>query len=127
MLMVGILLFLLKATGMTSHIIISVAVFLVLVAYTVLTKKEWKIPALEIIMRVFYGIALITGVVIMNVHGIIALAIVHKASAVLFIVLLAILFILKLCTKKAEQIENSVLNYFWRNNYEIFTRCLSVT
>ena len=40
MLMVGILLFLLKATGMTSHIIISVAGFLVLVAYTVLTKKE---------------------------------------------------------------------------------------
>lgn len=102
MLMVGILLFLLKATGMTSHIIISVAGFLVLVAYTVLTKKEWKIPALEIIMRVFYGIALITGVVIMNVHGIIALAIVHKASAVLFIVLLAVLFILKLCTKKGR-------------------------
>ena len=40
MLMVGILLFLLKATGMTSHIIISVAGFLVLVAYTVLTKPE---------------------------------------------------------------------------------------
>ena len=128
MLMVGILLFLLKATGMTSHIIISVAGFLVLVAYTVLTKKEWKIPALEIIMRVFYGIALITGVVIMNVHGIIALAIVHKASAVLFIVLLAVLFILKLCTKKRpSKLKNLVLNYFWRNNYEIFTRCLSVT
>ena len=53
-------------------------------------------------MRVFYGIALITGVVIMNVHGIIALAIVHKASAVLFIVLLAVLFILKLCKKKGR-------------------------
>ena len=64
MLLIGVLLFLLRATGMTAHIAISVVGILVLIAYTVLTKKDWKIPALEIIMRAFYGVALITGIVI---------------------------------------------------------------
>ena len=100
MLIVGALLFLLKATGMVAHIAISVIGVLVLVAYTVLTKKDWKIPALEIIMRAFYGIALITGVVIMNLHGIAALAIIHKASAVLFMVLIIVLLANKVATNK---------------------------
>ncbi len=100
LLLIGILLFLLRATGMTAHIAISVAGILVLVAYTVFTKKDWKVPALEVIMRVFYGLALITGIVIMNVHGIVALAIIHKASAALFVVLLVVLFVLKLVTAK---------------------------
>ena len=95
MLLIGIALFLLRATGMTAHIVVSVIGVLVLIAYAVLTRKEWKIPALEIIMRVFYGIALITGIVIMNVHGIVALAVVHKVSAVLFLVLLVFLFVHK--------------------------------
>ena len=95
MLVIGILLFLLRATGLTAHIVISVIGVLVLIAYAILTRKEWKIPALEIIMRVFYGIALITGIVIMNVHGIVALAVVHKVSAVLFLVLLVFLFVHK--------------------------------
>ena len=105
MLLVGILLFLLRKTGMTAHIAISVVGILVLVAYTVLTKKEWKIPALEVIMRAFYGIALITGIVIMNVHGIVALVIIHKLSAALFVILLAILFLLKVAPKKGTQNE----------------------
>ena len=82
--LLGAALFLLRLTGMPVHIGISVAGAAVLVAYTVLTKKEWKIPALEIALRAFYGIALITGIIIMNVHGIAALAIIHKISAVLF-------------------------------------------
>ena len=100
MLLIGVLLCLLKATGMTAHIAVSVIGVLVLIAYAVLTKKEWKIPALEIIMRAFYGIALITGIVIMNVHGIAALAIIHKASAVLFMALLIVLFTHKAVTNK---------------------------
>ena len=100
MLLIGILLFLLRATGMSAHIAISVIGILVLAVYTVLTKKEWKIPALEIIMRAFYGIALISGVVIMNIHGIAALAIVHKVSAVLFMALIIVLLSYKLATKK---------------------------
>ena len=100
MFVIGILLFLLKATGMTAHIIISVIGVLALVAYTVLTKKDWKIPALEIIMRAFYGIALITGIVVMNVHGIAALALVHKVSAVLFLALLVVLLVSKVASNK---------------------------
>ena len=101
MLLIGVLLFLLRATGMTAHIAISVVGILVLAAYTALTKKEWKIPALEILMRACYGIALITGIVIMKVRGIAALAVVHKAGAALFVILLAVLFVLKLRAKKA--------------------------
>ena len=102
MLIIGVLLFLLRTTGMTAHIAISVIGILVLIAYTVLTKKEWKIPALEIIMRAFYGIALITGIIIMNVHGIAALAIIHKVSAILFMALIIVLFTHKaIANKKA--------------------------
>ena len=100
LLVIGILLFLLRATGMTAHIAISVIGIVVMIAYTVLTKKDWKIPALEIVMRACYGIALITGVVLMNVHGVAALAIVHKASAALFAVLLVVLFVHKLIAAK---------------------------
>ena len=100
MLVIGAMLFLLKATGMVAHIAISVVGVIVLVAYAITTKKDWKIPALEVIMRVFYGIALITGIVIMNVHGIAALAIIHKASAALFVVLLIVLFLHKVSANK---------------------------
>ena len=100
MVLIGVLLFLLRATGMTAHIAISVVGILVLIAYTVLTKKDWKIPALEIIMRAFYGVALITGIVIMNIHGIAALTIIHKASAVLFMALIIVLLTHKLVTNK---------------------------
>ena len=99
-LVIGIALFLLKVTGMTAHIVISVVGVLVLVAYAVLTKKEWKIPALEILMRVAYGIALISGIVIKNVRGIAALSIAHKVGAALFVALLVFLFVHKLATAK---------------------------
>ena len=102
MLVLGVLLFLLKTTGLVAHIAISVVGVLVLVAYAVLTKKEWKVPALEIIMRVFYGVALITGIVIMNVPGVVAVAAVHRICAVLFIVMLAVLFIHKIVAYKKK-------------------------
>lgn len=89
MIIVAVLLFMLRATGMTAHIVVSVVGLVLLIAYTVATKKEWKNPALEILQRVFYAIALITGVVLMNVHGIAAVSIIHKISAVLFVILLA--------------------------------------
>ena len=100
MLIIGVLLFLLRSTGMTAHIVISVIGILALIVYTVLTKKEWKIPAFEILMRAFYGIALITGIVIMNVHRIIALAVIHKVSAVLFMALIIVLLTYKAVTNK---------------------------
>lgn len=95
MLLIGILLFLLRATGMTAHIVISVAGILVLAAYTAATKKTWSTPVLEILMRAFYGIALISGIVVMNVSGVAAISVVHKASAGLFVLLLVVLFIQK--------------------------------
>ena len=103
LLLIGIGLFLLKATGMAAHIIIAIVGILVLGVYTAATRKNWKIPALEIIMRALYGVALITGIVVMNVEGIVALGIVHKASAALFVASLAALLIHKLIvTRKAK-------------------------
>ncbi len=102
LLVVGILLFLLRFTGISAHIVISILGIIVLAAYTILTKKEWKIPVLEIIMRAFYALALISGIVIMNVTGVVALAVVHKVSAALFVLSLAVLFVHKLIvTRKA--------------------------
>ena len=100
MLAVGVVLFLFKATGLPVHIAVSVIGLLALAVYTAATKKEWKIPALEIIMRVFYGIALITGPVVMNFENIVALNIVHKVSAALFVVLLVVLFVHTLVVNK---------------------------
>ena len=98
--LIGAALFLLRFTGMTAHIAISLVGLVALIVYAVMTKKEWTLPALEIIMRVFYGIALITGIVIMNVHGIVALAIIHKVSAVLFLALQIVLLTYKAFSKK---------------------------
>ena len=100
LLLVGVALCLLRWTGMPVHIAISVVGVIALAVYTVLTRKEWKCPALEIIMRAFYGIALITGVVIMNVHGIVAISIVHKVSAVLFMAMVIVLLTYKAATNK---------------------------
>ena len=102
MLLIGALLFLLRFTGMTAHIAVSVIGVIVLIIYSVLNKKDWKIPALEVIMRVFYGVALITGVVVMNVYGVAVLSILHKLSAVLFVVLLVVVFVHKLIVTKKK-------------------------
>ena len=99
MIVIAGLLFMLRATGMKVHIAVSVIGLVLLVAYTLATKKEWKCPALEILFRVFYGIAIITGVVLMNVHGIAAISVIHKISAVLFAVLLIVCEIQKVFKK----------------------------
>ena len=100
LLAVGIALGLLKVTGMTAHIIISLVGILILVVYAIATRKEWKLPALEIIMRACYGIALISGILMMKIRGIAAMPIVHKAGAALFVLLLVVLFVHKLLAKK---------------------------
>ena len=100
MLVVGILLFLLRATGIAVHVAVAVIGIFALAVYTAATKKEWKIPALEIIMRALYGIALVTGVIVLKLKGIVALGIAHRVSAVLFIVLLVVLFVHKLIVNK---------------------------
>lgn len=102
LILVAVALFLLRLTGMTAHIVVSVIGAIVLIAYTVLTKKDWKIPALEIVTRAFYGVALITGVVLMNVHGIKALGMIHKMGAALFAVSIIVLLVTKLAAKKKD-------------------------
>ena len=102
LLAIGVLLCLLKVTGLDLHIAISLLGIVVLIAYSVTTKKEWKIPALEVIMRAFYGVALITGVMIMNVSGIAAIAIIHKVSALLFMALMIVLLVHKAATNRCR-------------------------
>ena len=97
--LVAVLLFMLGITGIVAHIAVAVAGILVLVAYAMATKKEWKSPALEIVMRVFYAIAFVSGVVLMKVHGVVDLSLVHKISAVLF----AVLFIANEIYKTAKK------------------------
>ena len=100
LILIAVLLFLLRMTGMTAHIIVSVIGLALLIVYTIVTKKDWKLPAFEIVMRVFYGIALVSGIILMNVHGIGALSIVHKVCAALFVVLLVVLLIHKAKSRK---------------------------
>ena len=100
LLLVGAALFLFRFTGVPVHIAIAMSGVLILAVYSALTRKSWKLPALEIIMRAFYGIALISGIVIMNVEGIVALEVAHKASAVLFMALIIVLFVHKAVTNK---------------------------
>lgn len=99
LLVVGVLLGLLKMTGMTVHIVLSVVGIIALVVYTVLTKKEWKIPALEIGMRASYGLALISGIVL-KIKYVAIIGIFHKIFAVLFIVSLIVLFVHKIILKR---------------------------
>lgn len=105
LLAVVIVTLLLKATGLAVHIMASVIGMLALAAYTAVTKKEWKLLALEIIMRVFYGVALITGIVVMNASHIVVLQIAHRASVAMFVVLLVVLFAHKLINKKLQKIK----------------------
>ena len=96
LLFIGISLFCVKLTGRSAHISISAVGIVALVLYTLLSKKEWKFPTFEITMRAFYGIALITGVAVMKIRGIIAISIIHKVSAVWFVVSLIFLLVHKL-------------------------------
>jgi predicted ABC-type sugar transport system permease subunit len=103
MLAIAILLFLLRTTGMTLHIIISIAGIAVLVAYTVTTKREWKIKPAELAMRACYGLALISGIIIKAAKGIRFLVFVHKFMAILFVVMLIALFVHKLIVNKSSK------------------------
>ena len=95
MALVSVLLFMLRMTGLAAHVIVSVAGLAVMIPLTLQTRKEWKIPALEVIMRAMYLVAVITGGMLMKLHGVAALGIVHKIGAALFAVLLLVLYIPK--------------------------------
>ena len=97
-----VLLFMFRVTQLPAHIGISIAGLAVMLVLTALTKSTWKIPALEIIMRAMYLIALVTGGVLMNASGVAAVAIVHKLCAALFALLLIVVFVHKLICKSEK-------------------------
>ena len=97
--LVAVLLFLLRFTKMPAHIAISVEGLVLMVVYTVLTKKEWKLPVVEIFCRACYLIALISGVLLMNVQGVAAMSVIHKVSAALFTATFVFLFLHKIVKK----------------------------
>ena len=96
------LLFMLRVTGMPAHIAISVVGLVLMLALTVLTKKTWKIPVLEVLMRASYLVALVSGIVLMKVSGVAALPIIHKLSAALFAILLVVIFVHKMIKKNSK-------------------------
>ena len=98
MIVVSLLLFLLRMTGLTAHIIVSVLGLAIMIPISLKTKNEWTKPALEIFMRAMYLIAIVTGGALMKVHSVAALGIAHKIGAALFVILLLALYIPK-CKK----------------------------
>ena len=99
MIIVSILLFLLRFTGIVPHIIVSVIGLVLMISLTVKNTKSWKIPALEVIMRIAYFVAIVTGGLIMKIHNVPMLSIAHKISAVLYVILLLVLYIPKVIKK----------------------------
>lgn len=87
---------LLRVTGMPGHIGISVVATIVLIIFTVLGKKDWKIPALEIVCRLAFLIAMVTGIVMIAMQIVGPISIVHKITAALFAVLLIVNFVLNI-------------------------------
>ena len=90
MVIVAALLFMLRATGMTAHIALSVIGLVILVAYALTTKKTWRCPALETLHRVCYAIALISGIALKGGCTFVAMPIAHKVGAGLFVVFLIV-------------------------------------
>ena len=90
MVLVAVLLFMLRATGMVAHIAVSVIGLALLVACAVATKKNWKCPALEVIERVCYAVALISGIALKGGCTFVAMPMAHKIGAVLFVLLFVI-------------------------------------
>ena len=95
MLAVSVALFLLRVTGLTAHIIVSVIGLAIMIPLTIKTASTWKIPALEILMRVLYFLTIVSGGILMKIHSVAALGIGHKIAAALFVILLLVLYIPK--------------------------------
>ena len=95
MLIINMLLSMMRITGLIPHIIVSVIGLTIMILLTIQTKSEWKKPALEILMRTLYLVAIISGGMLMKIHGVSVLGFVHKISSLLFLILLLILYIPK--------------------------------
>ena len=90
MLVGSILLFLLRLTKMPIHIAVSVLMLAGIILFTVKTAKKWgkKEKIAQIAMRLCFGLALLSGILLMTPIAFAALGIIHKLCAVLFVILL---------------------------------------
>lgn len=86
----------LRVTGLTGHIVISVIALAIMVACVVLGRKDWKNPPLEIAYRAFYLVTLITGIVMVAGGVSAVVSIVHKVACGLFAVVFVVNFIKKI-------------------------------
>ena len=100
MLLISVLLFLLRLTGIGVHIALSVVGVLLLVVYAIKCRKEWHLPAAEIALRILFAVAFISGIVLMTPAYSSALSIVHKISAAASTVLLLVLYVPTLIKKE---------------------------
>ena len=99
MIIVSVLLFLLRYTGLVPHIVVSVIGLVLMISLTVKNTKSWKIPALEVIMRIAYFVAIVSGGLIMKIQNVPMLSVAHKIGAVIFVILLLIIYIPKVIKK----------------------------
>ena len=105
MLIISILLFLLKVTGMNIHIILGILGLVTMISYTLLIKKEFKEyskkrKVIEILKRVSFAIALISGFVLKMIGRNVILSNAHKIAALIFVILLLGISIKKIISKK---------------------------
>lgn len=98
---------LLSVTGMKVHIAISIIALAIMVVCTILDKKNWKKPALEIVYRLAYLITLITGIVMIKAQIAGALSIIHKITAAAFVILFVVNFVLTGKQTKADTQEKN--------------------
>ena len=108
MAIISALLFLLKTTGMNIHILLGILGFVVTVGYTLMIKKDFKklskiSVVSEILMRIFYAVALISGFMLKVIEERAVVAKVHKIAAVIFTILLVVISIKKLLAKKQKE------------------------
>lgn len=100
MLLVSIALFLFRLTGLPAHVAVSVIGAVIMIAFAVMMRGESKKPVLDIIVRVLFALAFVSGVLVMRIHGVLALAIAHKVFAALFVVMLLVVYIPRMLRKQ---------------------------
>ena len=105
MIIISVLLFLLKITGMKMHIVLGILALVITIAYTLSIKKEFKEFSkknivMEILMRICLAIALITGFLLKPFGTFLIVSIIHKLAAIIFTVILLVINIKKIFVDK---------------------------
>ena len=109
MIIILILLFLLKVTGMKLHIVFGILALIITITYTLLIRKNLKEYSkksiiMEILMRICLAIALITGFLFKPFGTVFVISIIHKIAAIVFTILLLAININKIFIKKKGEI-----------------------